>query len=88
VAYSVLYDALIFIPIGILLGIASRKTSPRENLVRFFLLVGVLLPTVVLEVLLIWISGRQPSIAQMVLTLSLTVAGLLWMSLDPPALSI
>lgn len=82
VAYSGLYDSLVFLPIGFLLGIAVRIV-PRGN--QFYLLgicAGILLPGILMEFLLAGISGRPLSMLQLSLTVGLTIAGILWMNLD------
>jgi glycopeptide antibiotics resistance protein len=85
VAYSVLYDSVIFLPIGFLLGIAARKVSHGNRMWIPGLVLAVLVPSLALEVLLAWVSGRPVSLGQLVLTLSLTVSGFLWVNLDSPA---
>jgi hypothetical protein len=84
VAYSVLYDSLIFLPIGFLLGVATRRASSTISFWNAKLAAAVLLPSVLLECVLVWISGRQISYAQVGLTLSLTIAGIIWTNLDSP----
>jgi len=87
VAYSVLYASLIFIPIGASLAFASRKASPAEWPMNVYLALAILLPPVILESVLVWVSRARPSASQLVLSTVLTAGGMLWMNLDRPALS-
>ena len=87
VAYSGLYDSLVFLPIGFLLGFALR-IMPRGNLFyRLAICAGIFLPGILMEALLVGISGRPPSILQLSLSFALTFAGMLWMNLDSSALA-
>jgi VanZ family protein len=81
-AYSVLYHSLVFLPMGILFGFAIRKYSTRKGLVSLVVLTGIILSSALLEGLLVWISGRQPSIMLLLLSVSIAFAGLIWINLD------
>ena len=82
VAYSGLYDSLVFLPIGFLLGFAVRIMPRGNTIYRLAICAGIFLPGILLECLLVEFSGRPPSIGQLSLTIGLTVAGMLWMNLD------
>jgi hypothetical protein len=84
VAYSGLYDSLVFLPIGFLLGLAVRIMPPGDTFYRLRICAGIFLPGILMESLLVAISGRPPSILQLSLTIGLTVAGMVWMNLDSP----
>jgi glycopeptide antibiotics resistance protein len=56
--YLVIYDLLIFLPAGLLLGMVARKEPSREPAVRFWLLLGLLLPSVFYQLILVWVSGK------------------------------
>jgi glycopeptide antibiotics resistance protein len=73
--YVVTYDALIFIPAGFLLGVIARKEPSQKLTGLFLLLVGLLLPSVLYEVILVWVSGRAVSSWQVSLCLFLTLLG-------------
>jgi VanZ like family len=82
IAYSGLYDSLIFLPIGFLLGLAARIT-PRGNVsYRLTIFAALLLPSIALEALLMAISGRRVSFIQVGASICLTIAGMIWMNLD------
>jgi hypothetical protein len=82
VAYSVLYDSLVFLPIGFLLAFASRNVSAENLLGKVSLGLGVLIPAIFLEFLLVSISGRHVSLSHLTLTVGLSISGILWMNLD------
>jgi glycopeptide antibiotics resistance protein len=84
VAYSVLYKSLVFLPVGFLLGLAVRKMPPYGILYRLAIAAGIVVPSIVLETLLVEVSGRRPSILQIATSIGLTVAGMIWMNLDSP----
>jgi len=87
VAYSGLYDSLVFLPVGFLLGFAVR-IMPRGNS-RYWLGIcaGIILPGILMESLLVGISGRPPSILRLSLAFGLTLAGILWINLDSSSLA-
>ena len=73
--YLVAYDVLIFIPAGLLLGMIARKETSRETSGRFLLLFGLLLPPVIYEFILVWVSGKAVSWWGIILCLLLTLLG-------------
>lgn len=73
--YLVTYDALIFFPAGILLGIIARKEPSRRPAGRFLLLLAVMLPPVLYQLILVWVSGKFVSLWEIVLCLLLTLLG-------------
>jgi len=84
-AYSIIYKSLIFVPIGILLGMAARKlASPGIRGWVGFMLAVFLLPAI-LEALLVLVSGRAALPSLVILGASLTIAGFVWFNADRPA---
>src|ERR1700737_5565450 len=73
--YLVAYDVLIFIPAGLILGLIARKETSRETSGRFLLLFGLLLPPVIYEFILVWVSGKAVSWWEIILCLLLTLLG-------------
>jgi glycopeptide antibiotics resistance protein len=71
----VMYDALIFIPAGMFLGMIGRKVSWRNPAGRFLWLLGLALPSALYEFILVWVSGRVVSFWQVSLCLFLTFLG-------------
>ena len=87
VAYSGLYDSLVFLPIGFLLGFAVRIMPRGNSFYRLAICTGIFVPGILIEGLLVGISGRPPSILRLSLTIGLTLAGMLWMNLDSSRLA-
>lgn len=82
VAYSGLYDSLVFLPMGFLLGLAVR-VIPRQNILyRVGVCAGIFLPAILLEAVLVSVSGRRASISQLSWSIGLTLAGMFWINLD------
>ncbi len=80
--YDDIYYAIIFFPIGCLLGFAWRKSSAPWR-VRFgFLMTGFLLPAIVLEWVLVDAAKRPVSFHDIWFSALLAVAGGLWMNAD------
>lgn len=82
VAYAVLYESLVFLPLGFLLGLAIRGMSPNGTSYKLGIAAGIVVPSILLEALLVEVSGRPPSILQLVTSIGLTIAGMIWMNLD------
>jgi hypothetical protein len=78
--YSYVYYFLIFFLGGILAGIAARSFDPRMTIV-FRLLVSVI-PALLLEAILVAVSGRPTSAALITLSVALTIGGSLWINAD------
>jgi len=57
--YSVVYETLIFIPAGILIGLAARKWSAGSHPYLWLFPLGVVLPSVLLEILLAYVGGGE-----------------------------
>lgn len=83
-AYSDVYYALLFFPAGIILGMVFRKLDPVSAHAYLFLGVCLLFPPVLLEITLVYVSGRNRSVSAIVLALCLAVAGSLWINADRP----
>lgn len=80
--YNYIYYALVFFPAGALLGIAARDAS-RNRLASYTVFaVVILLVPMLLEFLLVAISGRAFSVATLPLSILLTIGGMLWINAD------
>jgi VanZ family protein len=80
--YTYIYYALVFVPGGALLGIATRRLttlSVRETLV---LALAIVIPSILLEMLLVRISGRAFSLFNVFLSSLFAIAGLIWINAD------
>lgn len=82
VGYFVLYDSLVFAPVGFLLGFASRMMSANKIFGSILLGGGFILPPILLEALLVWVSGRPISVALVAIGFLMIVAGFLWINAD------
>jgi hypothetical protein len=80
--YSYIYYALVFVPGGILLGVAVRRLNAWG--VQEVLLVGIMivLPGISLEIILVRVSGRPFSFGNVLLSLLLAIAGAMWINAD------
>jgi glycopeptide antibiotics resistance protein len=58
------YDAMLFLPLGLLLGMAARKIGKRKLAGWLCLASGIVFPSLLLEMLLIQESGRVFSVQQ------------------------
>jgi len=80
--YDYIFYAIIFFPIGCLLGFAWRKFSAGWRVRLTFMLAAFLLPAVVLEWVLVDVAGRSMSLQNIWLSVLLALAGSLWMNAD------
>ena len=79
--YNYIYYALLFVPAGSLIGIAAR-TLLAQKLEVLVLVIGLILPGIILEFILIWTSGRSFSIGNLLLSIFLAIGGSLWINAD------
>ena len=80
--YTYIYYALVFVPGGVLIGLAARRlTSPgvKETLLLMF---AIVTPSILMEMLLVRISGRGFSLFNVFLSALFVVAGLVWINAD------
>jgi glycopeptide antibiotics resistance protein len=81
-AYNGLYKSLVFLPIAFSLGLAVR-VRPRQNILSALgICFCIVFPAILLEGLLVEISGKRMSITQMGVSIGLTIAGMIWINLD------
>jgi VanZ family protein len=80
--YLVSYDALIFFPAGVLLGMIARK-KPSQSLVgKSLLFLGLVLPSVVYQSILVAVSGKSFFWKETILCLVLTLLGARFINAD------
>ena len=80
--YTYIYYVLVFVPGGVLLGLAARRSTTlgvREILV---FILAIVLPSIFLEMLLVWISGRPFSLFSVFLSVLFVIAGIIWINAD------
>jgi len=73
--YLATYDALMFIPAGLLFGVIARKSSLPSAPLKFLAFLILLVPAILLEFILVRVSGRAISIWQLGLCCFLTMLG-------------
>jgi len=80
--YNYIYDALIFSPAGMLVGLAAFRKNLRNVAEYLLFAIGFLLPPYVYERILSHVSGRPNSLESVFLCLVLFVGGALWIDVD------
>ena len=80
--YNYVYYLLVFLPTGTILGVAVRKSNWRNFKMAFPIALGVVLPAILLEQILVSVSSRPISVHTIALSLCLIVAGCLWVNAD------
>jgi VanZ family protein len=81
IGYRYVFYVIVFWPAGCFLGLASRKLARPPS--RFLLMImGILLPSVFFEILIVHLSGRPISLSSVALSAILILAGSLWINSD------
>jgi hypothetical protein len=80
--YSVVFETLIFMPAGILIGLAARKKAASPHPYRWLLALGVILPSVLLEILLAATGGGKIWYRDILLSIFFGLAGILLINAD------
>ena len=80
--YKDIYYAVVFLPIGCLLGLAAREVPWRRLRRLIPLSLSVLLGPLILESVLARISGRSFSVANLTLSVGMVLAGIFWINSD------
>jgi len=80
--YALIYDSLVFLPAGFVLGLAVRRPQLSRVGASLLLAVAFLVPPALLELILSRASGRAISIDNILPALGLTVAGFLWINAE------
>jgi hypothetical protein len=79
---AIVYDTLIFLPAGLLIGAALGKWSRRRIFRWWILALGWVLPAVLLEAFLAGVSGRRIWVGNFALSLFFGLAGILLINSD------
>ena len=82
IGYGYIYLTLIFFPTGCLMGFALRPFPARSLAGVLIVLLGSIIPSILLEALLIHLSGRPFSIGNLVLSVTLVLGGCFWINAD------
>ena len=79
--YTYIYYALVFIPGGVLLGLTTRRIrwGIQEAL---SLAIALVLPCIILETILVRVSGRAFSFGNVFLSALFTISGFVWINAD------
>jgi glycopeptide antibiotics resistance protein len=80
--YRDLYYALIFLPPGVMMGLVARNARRQSIAAGALLAIAACLPPMVLEVLLISTSGSRWSVTNPIISLLLSITGILWINAD------
>jgi glycopeptide antibiotics resistance protein len=78
--YIVVYNTILFLPAGMLLGLEARKSLSRE--IAVLLVLGWFLPAVVCEALLVVQTGRRIWLGNIAMSLAFELAGMLLINAD------
>ncbi len=80
--YVIVYETVLFLPAGLLIGVAAEKWS-RENFSGVWILAaGLLLPAILLEIVLAGISGRSIWAVNIALSVFFGLEGVLLVNAD------
>ena len=80
--YTYIYYVLVFVPGGVLLGLAARRLTTLDVRGTLVLMLAIVMPSIFLEILLVRISGRPFSFFNIVLSGLLVIAGVIWINAD------
>jgi hypothetical protein len=80
--YTYIYYALVFVPGGVLLGLAARRFTTLDVRGTLLMMLAMVMPSIFLEMLLVWISGRPFSLFNVFLSALFAIAGLVWINAD------
>jgi VanZ family protein len=80
--YVVVYETLVFVPAGLLLGVAVWKWGIRQTSGRWILALGWIVPPVLFEFFLVVVSGRRIWVENIAFSLIFALAGVLLMNAD------
>ena len=80
--YSDIYHAMVFFPAGVALGIFLKAGRAQGVAAWLFFALALIVPSLLLECLLIAVSGRTFSTGNVVLCTALSAAGALWINAE------
>jgi glycopeptide antibiotics resistance protein len=80
--YNDIYYALVFFPVGIILGLAKSRIRPSNVTILLATAFGLLVPVCLLEFILVQVSGRPVFPSNVLLSFLLLIAGFLWIRSD------
>jgi hypothetical protein len=80
--YTIFYEVIVFMPAGILIGLAAAKWFKQKTPDGWLLVIGWALPALLLEFFLAWDSGRRTWVWNIALALGFGLAGILLINSD------
>ena len=80
--YSVVYETLIFLPAGVLIGLAARKCIAPAHPYRWMITLGIVLPAILLAILLAAVGGGKIWYRDILLAIFFGLAGILLVNAD------
>jgi hypothetical protein len=80
--YQYIFYTLVFFPVGCIVGFAWRKVAARPIAQSLLVALGVLLPSVLYEILLVQWGGQAMSLGNIALWVLIALAGSLWINAD------
>ena len=80
--YCVVFETLVFIPAGILIGLAARKWPAGAHPYIWMFSLGAVLPSVLLEMVLVYVSGGEFWFRDVSISIFLAVIGILLINGD------
>jgi glycopeptide antibiotics resistance protein len=80
--YTYIYYALVFVPLGVLLGLAARRLTSLNVRGTLPMMLAIVMPSIFLEMLLVRISCRPFSLFNVFLSVLLMTAGIIWINAD------
>ena len=79
--YNDVYYFLVFFPGGILAGLAARRIAAGTFRAMWFFVGAILAPAALVEMTLVSVSGRPISFFYLTLSVTLAVAGCVWINI-------
>ena len=80
--YNDIYCVLVFFPAGIILGIAAERRIQSNAMIILSLALYCIAPALLLELILVRVSGRSFSVSNFLFSALLVVGGFLWIRAD------
>jgi hypothetical protein len=80
--YNDIYCVLVFFPVGIILGIAAERRIQSNAMIILSLALYSTAPALLLELILVRVSGRSFSVSNFLFSALLVVGGFLWIRSD------
>ncbi len=80
--YAIVYETLLFLPAGVLIGIPAGKWRTLKRLDRWMLVLAWAVPAVSIEILLAGVSGRSMWFGNIAYALAFAIAGMLLVNAD------